>query len=395
MMRILHVIPTIALEHGGPSHGVRMMASACAARQHVEVVATSYGTPQGRQDPGRTWQYDEGGVVYRLLPQLRGSRWNFSVPITRWLFARAADYDVLHVHAPFSYTTLAACAAARYAKVPYVYRTMGTLDPWSLRHRAWKKWPYYQVLEKPNLRAASAIHVTSETERHAIVELGFGERARVVGYGVALPALTERTPHETVRVLFIGRLHPIKALPVLIDAIASLRTEAGVMLQLDIAGGGDAMHGKELQERVRRLGIEQDVRFLGFVHGEAKARLLAESDVFVLPSYHENFGVAAVEAMAAGLPTLVSDGVALADEIDAAGAGTRFKAGDVQALAKALRKILDPAVRANAGRQARELVGQRFTIDAMGEGLDEMYRSAVDVGLRGSSGAAGTSAPAR
>ena len=162
MMRVLHVIPTIALEHGGPSHGVRMMASACAARHHVEVVATSYGTPQGRQDPGRTWQYEEGGVVYRLLPQLRGSRWNFSVPITRWLFSRAVDYDVLHIHAPFSYPTLAACAAARHAKVPYVYRTMGTLDPWSLRHRAWKKWPYYQALEKPNLRAASAIHVTSD-----------------------------------------------------------------------------------------------------------------------------------------------------------------------------------------------------------------------------------------
>ena len=115
----------------------------------------------------------------------------------------------------------------------------------------------------------------------------------------------------------------------LLDAVASLRTNGGVRLPLDVAGGGDAMQRQELQERARRLGIEQDVRFLGFVHGEAKARLLAESDVFVLPSYHENFGVAAVEAMAAGLPALVSDGVALADEIQVAGAGMRFQAGNV------------------------------------------------------------------
>jgi len=394
-MKVLHVIPTIALEHGGPSHGVRMMAAASAKTMDVEVVATSYGTPQGIEDPHRTWQYDEDGVVYRLFPRTTAVRWNLSLPLTRWLLSHAAQYDVLHVHAPFSYPTLAGCSAATRSGVPYVYRTMGILDPWSLKRRAWKKWPYYQLLEKRNLRDASIVHVTSEAERQAIEKLGFGERVRVVGYGVALPAPVHRVPGQTVRVLFIGRLHSKKCLPVLLDALAKLRAEGETTLQLDIAGGGDDLYRQELEERARRLGIEAHVHFLGFVRGEAKARAFSESDVFVLPSYHENFGLAVVEALAAGLPAIVSDGVALADEIDAAGAGIRAAAGDVQSLADALRRMVDPVSRAEAGERARQLVARRFTIEAMESGLEEMYRSAVGGRATRTSGAPDTSARAQ
>jgi glycosyltransferase involved in cell wall biosynthesis len=395
MMKLLHVIPTVALEHGGPSHGVRMMASACAKKMVVEVATTSFGTPLGREDPGRTWQYQEDGVVYRLFPRTTQARWNFSVPLTRWLLSEVARYDVLHVHAPFSYPTLAACAAARRRGVPYVYRPLGALDPWSLRHRAWKKWPYYQLLEKRNVRGASVVHVTSETERRAIDALGFGRLARVVGYGVALPPFVHRVPGRTVRVLFVGRLHPKKCLPLLLEAVAKLQAGGDAALQLDIAGGGDDAYRGELEERARQLGIEARVRFLGFVHGEAKARLFAESDVFVLPSYQENFGVAVAEAMAAGLPAIVSDGVALADEIEAAGAGIRVPVGDATSLAEALRRMLDPVARGYASEQARQLVGRRFTIEAMGSGLEAMYRSAVDDRITTTSGARDTSARAQ
>jgi glycosyltransferase involved in cell wall biosynthesis len=391
-MNVLHVIPTIDLEKGGPSHGVRMMAEACAARGlQVEVAATSYGTSRGTADPGRLWEYQEGGVIYRLFPQVRGSRWNLSLPLTRWLLAQAGRYDVLHVHAPFSYPTLAACGAARRRGAPYIYRTMGTLDPWSLRHRAWKKWPYYHLVEKRNLRAAAVVHVMSQAELRAIRQLGFGAHARVVGYGIALPEISRRGPRDVVRFLFLGRLHPIKALPTLLEAIATLAAGDGAAVRLDVAGGGDEAYRRELEGQVERLSVGAHVRFHGFVHGEAKLRLFAESDAFVLPSHHENFGIAAVEAMGAGLPAVISDGVALADEIEAAGAGVRFPAGDARALAGALRKILDAGVRIRAGERARRLVEERFSIESMGNGLVDMYRAAITT----TSDAPGTSGPAR
>ncbi len=394
-MKILHVIPTIALEHGGPSHGVRMMATACAARGlEVEVAATSFGTPQGHEDPRRVWTYEEQAVRYRLFPRVTGSGWNLSLPLTRWLYASAGHYDVLHVHAPFSYPSLAACSAARYRRVPYVYRTLGTMDPWSLRHRAWKKWPYYQLLEKRNLRAAAVVHVTSEMERQALDDLGFGARTCAIGYGVQLPRAVQRSASETLRILFIGRLHPIKGLPVLLDAVAKLPDMSGRAWRLDIGGGGDDAHRAELEAQARSLGIAARVRFFGFVHGDEKARLLADSDVFVLPSHHENFGLAALEAMGVGLPAVVSDGVALSSEIDAAGAGIRFRDGDAGGLAAALGRYLDPTVRARAGERARGLVQERFTVEAMAGALERMYRGAAGRAVT-TSDAAGTSARGR
>jgi glycosyltransferase involved in cell wall biosynthesis len=353
------------------------MATVAAARNDVEVVATSYGTPQERQDPGRIWEYEDGGAIYRLFPY-RGARWGFSPSLARWLRTEAARYDVLHVHAPFGYPTRAACAAARRRGIPYVYRTLGTLDPWSLQQRAWKKWAYYRLVVRRDLRTAAIVHVMSETEREAVAALGFGARARVVPYGIALPAAVHRAPHTTTRLLFVGRLDPIKALPVLLRAVAMLRTSGQGAVQLDIAGGGPDAYRGELEVLARSLGVETCVRFLGFVHGDAKARLLAESDVFVLPSYHENFGIAVVAGMAAGLPAIVSSGVALAQEIHAAEAGVMVAAGDATVLAEALRRMQDPLARAEAGERARGLVGRRFTIEVMRDALEEMYRGAID-----------------
>jgi glycosyltransferase involved in cell wall biosynthesis len=378
-MRVLHVIPTIALEHGGPSHAVRLMARAVAETGAlVHVASTSHGTPQERTDPRRTWVYEEDGATFHLFPQAAGSRWDFSVSLTRWLFARVADYDVLHVHAPFSYPTWPACAFARRMRVPYLYRTLGTLDPWSLRQKAWKKRPYYELVEKRNLFGAHAVHVTSRPEREAIAALGVPrEKIALVPLGID-PAsrLAARPIAPPLRLLFIGRLHPKKGIPLLIEALSRLRS-AGIDAVLDVAGSGDDAYVSLLDAQVRRFGLGRAVRFVGFVTGEVKARLLGSAHVFVLPAYDENFGIAVAEAMAHGLPVVVSEAVGLAEDVRAAQAGRVCATGDASALGAALVELADPEERAACGERGVALVASSFSIDAMGRKLAAEYARAI------------------
>lgn len=375
-MRVLHVIPTIALEHGGPSQAVRSMARAAATRGvHVEVVATSFGTPQARDDPGRVWEYEEDRVLYRLFPQVRGSRWNLSMSLTRWLFANAKRWDMLHVHAPFSYPTLPACAAAQHSNVPYVYRTLGMLDPWCLRQEYWKKWPYYHLLVRRSLHHAAAVHVTSDMERQTLVRLGYGARTVIVPIAVSPSPPAPRDQHSgPTRLLFLGRLHPKKGLPVLLRALALALVQDGRRFVLEVAGDGEPRYRRELEVEARRLGVIDAVRFLGFVTGESKTRAFADADMFVLSSFHENFGVAVVEALAAGLPAILSDGVALAQEVHKAGAGLSVPTGDVSALADAIRELSAPE-RMKEARPAARSFARRFSPEVVTDELMRLYEA--------------------
>jgi glycosyltransferase involved in cell wall biosynthesis len=377
-MRVLHVIPTIALEHGGPSHAVRVMAEAVhGLGAEVHVATTSYGTPQAREDPARVWDYREHGVEFHLFPQIAGSRWNVSLGLTRWLFTHARTYDVLHVHAPFAYPTWPACVAARRAHVPYVYRTLGTLDPWSLRQKAWKKWPYYHLVERRNLMRAYRVHVTSAAEREAVERLRVPrERIALIPIGIRIPPVRARPRSEgALRLLFIGRLHPKKGIPLLLEAVAVMRA-AGEPIVLDLAGSGDETYTAWLRAETVRLAVDDCVRFVGFATGQEKAELFAGAHVFVLPAYDENFGISVAEAMAHGLPVVVSDSVGLADQVRAAGAGRICRTADVSSLTDAIRSLASPDAQRDAGGRGVELVATELSIPAMAQALMALYRGA-------------------
>jgi glycosyltransferase involved in cell wall biosynthesis len=146
---------------------------------------------------------------------------------------------------------------------------------------------------------------------------------------------------------------------------------------LQIAGDGKAAYRAELEAHVAALGLGDTVRFLGFVSGESKVRALRETDVVVSPGYHENFGIAVVEAMAAGLPAIVSDGVALANEIEAADGGLVFPSGNVRRLASALRELLDREHWQRASDNARAFASG-FSLEALGKDLVRAYRAAAN-----------------
>jgi len=142
---------------------------------------------------------------------------------------------------------------------------------------------------------------------------------------------------------------------------------------LVIAGDGEANYVAGLKRLADELGLADRVVWTGFVDGELKASAFAASQVFVLPSFSENFGIAAAEALMAGLPCVLGEGVALADEVAQAGAGV-VTAPDPQAIARVFQELLGDDVRlAEMGQRARSLASNQYSLDAMGARLHALY----------------------
>jgi glycosyltransferase involved in cell wall biosynthesis len=386
---VLHVIPSAAPEDGGPNLAVRALARGLAARGIAVTVATTNAAGRGTLDVPLDTALIDDGVTYRFFARTVPGSWKFSWPLTRWLWSNAGAYDAVHVHALFSYATIPACRAAAHAPGPYVLRPLGTLSEWSLAHRRWKKRPYYALLERSHLAAAAAIHATSDAEARDVARLGFGDRARVIPLGVDVrhvPRERERPAGQPLRLLFLSRLHPKKNVPVLLRALAS-RELAARPLELTIAGDGDPAYCESLRRLAGELGQADRVRFIGHVDGTAKQRAFDAADCFVLPSAHENFGLAVAEALGAGLPVIVTPDVALSAAVARAGAGLVAPA-DADVLAAAIAWAADhQRALAEMGARAWQLASRELSWDRSCALLEALYAE-----LMRSRGRAGRSA---
>ena len=373
-MRVLHVIPSVSPVYGGPSYAIRSMVTSLAKIGLEVDVATTTANGREELDIPLNTPLAENGVRYFYFPRQFPKNWTFSRPLAQWLYRHAKDYDVIHIHALFSYPTLPACRSAQLAGVPYVIRPLGTLSPRSLAHKPWRKVFYYHLFEKRNLVHAVAIHATSRLEAESLECLGLGREIHVIPLGVDLvisPSPPKR-PNSPLRILFLSRLHPMKGLPLLFQALALLRRE-GLRPFLTVAGEGDAAYPRKLKQAMETLGLESQIEFIGFVQGEDKTRVLADADIFVLPSHQENFGVAAAEAMAAGLPVIVSDQVGIAPDIQEYGAGLVVQCG-ADSIKEGLKKLMgDPVLRSEMGRQGQRLVRERFSWEKVASQLIELY----------------------
>lgn len=380
-MRVLHVTPYATPSYGGPSVAIRSMAKALSCRGiEVKIVTTNAaGVKDLSLEDGENCVED--GIQFHYFNRQFPRGWFRAPGMTRWLQDNAGDYDLLHLHVPFTAPFRAGAKAARSAGRPYVVTLHGVLDPWSLSQKAWKKKPYFRILECGILAKAASLHVTAKLEQMSVNAMGLGPIVQCLPLAVPFPPAPLRLPRLTgrARVLCVARLHPVKALPVLFAALARLRSE-GQDVFLDLAGQGEPNYVAKLRRHAQSLGLEKFIKWHGHVDADYKKQLYATADCFALLSYHENFGLAAAEAMAVGVPVVVSDQVGLAPDVLMFKAGSVVPVGDITATAQAIRRLLEPTESADAGARARQLVQQCYDQAAFREGLIEMYQSALSKG---------------
>jgi len=390
MVRSLHVIPSLSLKHGGPSYAIRAITRALASVDIDVSIATTDddGNNARLKVPLGVPVPEDGAIVYyfrrNILP------YKISFGLRRWLNQNVAQFDVVHIHALFSFSSTAAAHAARRHGVPYIVRPLGVLNRWGLKNRrSIAKQISLQLIELPMLQHAAAIHYTSEAEKREAmaVSASLGDQRSTV---IPLPVQSlkgdpadflGRYPQVAGRrlILFLSRIDQKKGLDLLLDAFSTVHREIGNVV-LVIAGDGTPSYVNHLHDRAQRLGIADLVIWPGYLAGALKAGALAAAEAFVLPSYSENFGVAAAEALAAGVPTIVTDGVAISDDIRRYDAGIVVKS-DASEIADAISRILTQGEAASRfAVSGRRLAHDRYSVDSVGHQLRQLYDSVLQSG---------------
>ncbi len=310
----------------------------------------------------------------------------FSLSFAHRLVSDVRRFDLIHIHSLYNFPTLVAAYSCRNSGVPYIIRPHGSLDPYHYRQRRLLKASYEALFERRNLAGAAAVHFTSEEEMRLAVLTGWRFKGAVVPLGVDLlndgpdfraigDVLWPESQGKRI-VLFLGRVDEKKGLDLLIPAFASL-VQRRRDLHLLIAGPENSRYGQTVRSWVRERAIADRVTFAGMLTGAAKQAAFAVSSLFVLPSRSENFGVAVVEAMATGMPVVVSEHVNIAPEIVAAGAGVSVPLL-VGELRGAMNRLLDNRDRMETtGRNARALAETEYSWDRVGEKLSNLYRRII------------------
>lgn len=382
LFSVVQIIPSVSEVHGGPTQVLQLMERALASQGIAAETVTTDDDGVGRRLCGETL---DSPVVRRYFRK-DTEFYKVSFRLAKWLLRGVNRFDVVHIHALFSFSSVAAAWAARRAGVPYVITPHGSLSPYGMtRRRRLMKSLSLRFVEGPLLREAAAVHFTSEVEREHAAALGIPMRGVVIPLGYeASPAGSRRRFLEALpgvhlfshAILFLSRLDPVKNIEALIASLALLKAE-GLRPALIVAGAGPSEYVEELQQLAAAKGIADQVFWLGHVSGDLKADALAAADVFVLPSFSENFGMAVVEAMSARLPVVLSEGVALAAAVQAAGAGIAVSPSAEQ-LADGLGRLLrDEELLKRAADAAVAMVQRDFSLSVMGRRLFDLYESLV------------------
>ncbi|NEQ21125.1 MAG: glycosyltransferase [Microcoleus sp. SIO2G3] len=358
---------------------VLSLSKALASEGAAVTILTTDANGETRLDVLLDRPVEQDGYQIRYFRGVAG-RYKFSIDLLRWLAAHTSEFDVAHIHALFSPVSSLAAAIARRQNLPYLLRPLGTLDPADLQKKRRLKQIYARLIERSNLANAAALHFTSSQEADSAHRFGVATRDWILPLGVELaPATSIELPPVRPIVLFLSRLDRKKGLDLLLPALTQLAIE-GEPFHFVLAGTNpqDPGYEAEVLAQIRSSSLAKCTTIAGFVTGGDKTAWLQAADLFVLPSYYENFGIAVAEAMAAGVPVVVSDRVSIASVVQSTQAGW-VTSCDRSTLMEVLRSALsDPVERQQRGTNGRQYAAANFDWQQIARRAIAFYHSVVE-----------------
>lgn len=393
-MKVLHVVPGLASRTGGPA--VSVVESSVALRLcgvEATIMTTDLADAPFSPSRRRIRASELPAGAESLDVRLFATRWPYRLRYAPTLLGelrrQASRFDVVHIHSLFLFPQFAAFREAVRQGVPYIVSPRGALDPYLRRRGRLRKAVTDALWQRRMLERASALHLTSREEARLTADVAPSVRRVVVPNGIRWADYQELPGRAEFRdrrlggydgpiVLNLGRISHKKGLDVLIRAFARVRGRVGEC-RLVIAGPDDEGLSPRLAALADDEGVGSQVTWTGMLHGRDKLAALAAADVWALSSHTENFGVAVVEALAAGLPTVVSPAVNIAPELAAAGAASVCPL-EPGAFADGIAALLeDEARRAALGERARAFA-RRYDWSETAPLLSAMYREVADRG---------------
>jgi glycosyltransferase involved in cell wall biosynthesis len=381
-MKVLHAIQSVDPSWGGPIETIKQLAVAMnATHVHHVVSIDPPSAPFLREFPLEVAALGPGSVL------------GYSARLTPWLREHARNYDCVIIHGLWRYISFGSWLALRSIRMPYLVMPHGMLDPWfkhTYRLKHFKKWLFWPWTEYRVLRDAAAVVFTSEEERVRARESFWLYRCReTVGtHAISSPVGDDRAQRALFMqiypqiagkrvLLYLGRIHPLKGCDLLLSAFATVAQDEP---DLHLVMGGPCHNGwvEQLRRQAQSLGVEHRVTWTGMLKGDLKWGAFHSAEAFILPSHLESFGVAVAEALACGVPVLISNKVQIWREIAAERAGI-IESDNLAGTERLLRRwaALPVVERMQMIERARHCFANRFEAGRAAETISRILHQAI------------------
>jgi glycosyltransferase involved in cell wall biosynthesis len=374
-MKILQVIYSVSDDSGGPVIGVKNLAQALASENH-EVTVCGTERRIKRTEKARTYGY----TIYKF-PLRTPYGYYYSPALGDFLRKGVKEYDAVHIHGIWTYPTFIASRICKANNVPYIIRTCGMLDFWSMSQRPIKKRIYFYLAERQNLKNASFIQFSMKREfERSFYKKWEDKRLKYIPNILYLRDIDVADAEPTSRlankryILFFGKLCYKKGLDVLIEAFALLQREAAYKnIYLVLMGSDRDNYFEKLKKKISYLEAGSKIINIGMIYGDKRFGIVKRALFMCLPSRQENLGLSIIETLACGVPVLVSDSVDIAHLIAKEYAG-KISSINPGKLCSVMKEMIEKdEERAKMGHNGKRFVYKKFDKEAVLRDYITMY----------------------
>lgn len=362
-MKIIHFIPSLDRASGGTASYMQLLASELGKLGDLYIITAPSQNPL---------PIKHAKTIF--IP----CNWKEKKTMKKeWIkLLNTIHPDIIHVNCCW----LPQCAWAQLWAQQLGYKVVltphGMLEPWIMARHYWtRKLPALLLYQKKAIVKADYIHATAESEKTNLLNLGYNNKIEVIANGIDVDSIQiKSTWKKSKTLLFLSRIHIKKGIEFLLNAIAELKGQLqGYTIY--IAGEGEFNYTQRLKEKAELLGINNLVTFCGGVYGDKKWELYRQADLFILPTYSENFGIVVAEALASGTPVITTKGTPW-QELETKNCGWWIEIG-TQSLIQALNKFLTLTEKELEimGRNGRKLVETKYSTIKVAKDMIKLYRS--------------------
>jgi glycosyltransferase involved in cell wall biosynthesis len=377
-MNLLHITPSFypAIRWGGPIFSTFNLCNALHKINDLNLMVLTTNTtgPDDKNNLDFTEICRYGNSPYDIRYCHRIAHDSISIEFLFWLIGKIHWAEVVHLTAVYSFPTIPTLLLARILKKPVVWSPRGSLQRWEGTTRPRLKYCWETVCKAIVDHKTCCMHVTSRQEEVESKKIFPQFSYRIIKNGVKIPSDAE-TAHpmasRLLRILYIGRIHPIKGIENLLLGLSRL---TNIDYRLTICGIGKPEYLKKIRLLCKQYGIESKIHFAGHVYGSKKKEVFANSDVCVVPSYTENFGIVVAESLAYGVPVICSKWTPWSDI-------AKHKCGiwtdnDPVSLANAIRDITSMDLHA-MGKRGRQWMVKAFSWTNIADDMYDLYKKMI------------------